>query len=83
MKRNEQLLPENLWYQRMGRTRGHIADYRGLEERDGDKGEHAWFGRKGKLQRSSKGPMYTPTLSYSILIIVHNRCISNLIKKQF
>ena len=53
MKRKEQLLPENLRYQRTGRTRGHVAENRGLEERDRDNGEGRagqWTGRLESMQ---------------------------------
>ena len=43
MKREEQLLPENLRYQRTGRSRGHVAEDGGLVDREGDSRE-GWAG---------------------------------------
>ena len=64
MKRKEQLLPENLRYQRTGRSRGHVAENGGLEERDGDNGEgragqHGLDRRTGSLERRQGGKIKT------------------------
>ena len=65
VNRKEQMLSENLRYQRMGRSRGHIAENGGLAKRDGDnksegldsmvwtEGQAAW--RNGKVEKSKPG----------------------------
>ena len=64
MKREEQLLSENLRYQRTGRSRGHVAEDRGLTERDRDNGEgwagqHGFDGRAGGLRCRQGGKIKT------------------------
>ena len=52
MKKQEQILSENLWYQRTGGSGGHVAKNKGPEEGNGDNeeggaGQHGLDGRTG------------------------------------
>ena len=64
MKRQEQLLPENLRHQRTGGSGGHVAENRGPLEGNGDNreggaGQHGLDGRTGSFKSGQGGKIKT------------------------